>query len=191
MHLKYLTYDTDACGYPTNHPPDKCFELSVSRNQLSGMAQSSFPKHICHLKLGGQLCHTGQSLPLCTDPAACVPRDAGRSRQRGQRQSAGGCTAGTGSALAAGHPTEAGSCGLQCQELCQGQGQAALQSLMSAHGTGTLQVLTVSQVCFCVLFETRQHLLIKPLPMGNFPRSRVWSGSHLCYSLQTVNSSPN
>lgn len=89
MHLKYLTYRTNACGYPTNHPPDKCFELSVSRNQLSRMAPSSFPKHISHIKLGRQLCNTGQSLPSCPDPVACVPRDAGRSRQG---QSAGGCT---------------------------------------------------------------------------------------------------
>lgn len=41
MCLKYLLCDINACGYPTNYPSDKCFELSVSRNKLWWMVWST------------------------------------------------------------------------------------------------------------------------------------------------------
>lgn len=41
MCLKYLLCDINACGYPTNYPLDKCFELSVSRNKLWWMVWSN------------------------------------------------------------------------------------------------------------------------------------------------------
>lgn len=63
MHLKYLLCDINACGYPTNHPLDKCFELSVSRNRLWWMVWSNFHKHVCYLEPHRYLCHTDIPCP--------------------------------------------------------------------------------------------------------------------------------
>lgn len=63
MCLKYLLCDINACGYPTNHPSDKCFELSVSRNRLWWMVWSNSPKHMCYLEPHRYLCHTGIPCP--------------------------------------------------------------------------------------------------------------------------------
>jgi len=59
-----------------------------------------------------------------------------------------------------------------CARVLGCRGQAALQCLVAAQGTGTLQLLAVSQVRSRVLLGIQCHLVIKPPSMGNFPHSR-------------------
>ena len=118
MCLKYLPRNTNACGYPTNHAPDKRFELSVSRNELSGMAWSSFPNTLATLSQAGSSATQVKPCPrtlteLHARPPFC--RDTGRTEQAAR---AGAWRAGAmhradaGSAqAAAGHRAEAGPCG--------------------------------------------------------------------------------
>lgn len=80
MRLKYVPHDRNACGYPMNHLPDKCFELSVSRNELLGMAHRDFPKSVIHLEPSSNpaaqvkpRCCALSSLPAASRAHAHVP----------------------------------------------------------------------------------------------------------------------
>lgn len=165
MSLRYLPCDRNACGYPRDHPPDKCFELPVSSsrerpgaafsNTLASQSQAS--SSATQVKP----CPSYLQAPFC--------RDTGwRSKQEGRAP----CTK-TGA-----NSVEALSRGRTLRAAVPGtMPRYRARQLYSRWWQPMGWAPKSLQVFSHLLLRVQQHFVIKPLPVGNFPHSRVCSGS--------------